>query len=225
MPAALTHNSSTWPLGLWTVPQPGLGAAPSPSRGARSSAAAPASTRWPTCGHALDYERWNAQGAPGWSAECLPYWLVDVARAGRGPHRGSDGPSRSRGQERRLRPAQRGLPCRVGRQAGYPLTSDPNASSRRVGLDGHDRRLRDRERASTSRCYLHDLLPGAPGARPNLEVRTAADTRIVIERRRLERLSEPRAAGVEVVEGRSGPQTLRAGETIPCLARSRRSSS
>ena len=45
-------------------------------------------------GHALDYERWNAQGAPaGLRGVSAVLQAVDVARAGRGPLPRGDGPS------------------------------------------------------------------------------------------------------------------------------------
>ena len=77
-------------------------------------------------GHALDYDRWQAEGAAGWSYEdCLPYFRraqqhslgEDQYRGGSGPLRVSRTPLHSPLHQAWLQ---------AGQQAGYPLTQDMN---------------------------------------------------------------------------------------------------
>ena len=92
-------------------------------------------------GHAFDYDRWEKEGATGWSyKDCLPYFRKSTAhqvifescrlenyffgKLGEDEYRGSNGPLRvaRRGRENPLFDAF----IEAGQQAGYPYTSDLN---------------------------------------------------------------------------------------------------
>jgi choline dehydrogenase len=139
-------------------------------------------------GHALDYERWAAQGAPGWSyGEVLPYFRRAETRAkGADAYRGGDGPLQvSTGP---MRNPLFGAFIEAGLQAGYPYTEDMNGYQQE-GFGPMDMTIHGGRRWSAAVAYLHPAR-----ARPNLTVRTGAlTTRVLVER--------GRAAGVEYRQG------------------------
>ena len=84
-------------------------------------------------GHPLDYDRWQTEGAQGWSyADCLPYFKKSQChQLGGNEYRGADGPLYvSRGK--RDNPL---FDCflQAGRQAGYGCTDDVNGF-KQVGI-------------------------------------------------------------------------------------------
>ncbi len=130
-------------------------------------------------GNPLDYERWESEGARGWSyAEVLPYFKRAERRAGGG--------DRYRGGEGKLDTCQGLLQnplnqvwLEAGGQAGYPLTEDMNGFQQE-GFGRMDMTVGGGRRASAANAYLHPAM-----RRPNLRVLThALATRIVFEGRR-----------------------------------------
>ncbi|XP_063968438.1 choline dehydrogenase, mitochondrial-like [Lytechinus pictus] len=79
-----------------------------------------------TRGHADDYDRWEREGAIGWSyADCLPYFKRSQwHELGEDDYRGGDGPLHvSRGKSKS---AIFDTFIRAGEECGYPFTSDMN---------------------------------------------------------------------------------------------------
>ena len=137
-------------------------------------------------GQREDYDRWAAQGNPGWSYdELLPYFkrAEDNARGADAFH-GSGGPLHVQAltSPNRLGPVF----VEAGRQAGYAVNPDFNGASQEgVGL--YQVTHRDGERFSAAKAYLGPNLH-----RPNLHVFTDAQvTRILLDKKR--------AVGVEFV--------------------------
>lgn len=119
-------------------------------------------------GHAQDYDRWEREGAVGWSyADVLPYFIRFERYAGRpSPYRGSSGPVT-------VRPGRSKSPLteaflEAGRQAGFLATDDVNGSQQE-GFGNFDAIIGGGRRCSSSRAYLS-------GAGANLTVLTGALT-------------------------------------------------
>jgi len=138
-------------------------------------------------GHAEDYNRWQKQGASGWSYEdCLPYFKkAQTHQHGGDDYRGGDGPLHvSRGSS--------GNPLHeawllAGQQAGYPLTEDMNGYQQE-GVGEMDATIHQGKRWSASSAYLHPAL-----SRGNLSTLTnVLVTKVVFEGKK--------AVGIEVVE-------------------------
>jgi choline dehydrogenase len=140
-------------------------------------------------GHALDYARWVAEGAEGWSyAEVLPYFKRMERHAGPpSPYRGTSGPVGVRVMDK-LDPLSAAF-LEAGQQAGYPLTSDVNGFQQE-GMCRFDVNVDGGYRASSAIAYLEPRR-----RRANLTVLTGAlVTRIILD--------GSRAVGVELAEGR-----------------------
>jgi choline dehydrogenase len=139
-------------------------------------------------GHALDYERWAANGAQGWSyGEVLPYFRRAETRAkGADAYRGGEGPLHvSTG---RMRNPLFHAFLEAGRQAGYAFTDDMNGFQQE-GFGPMDMTIHRGRRWSAATAYLHPAR-----SRPNLTIKTRAlSTRVILER--------GRAAGVEYRQG------------------------
>ncbi len=145
-------------------------------------------------GHALDYDRWQDEGAEGWSyADCLPYFRrAETANDGvetyKGAHtyRGKDGPLQVT-----TGPAKNPLFkafVEAGREAGYPVTEDQNGEMQE-GFGRMDMTIHRGQRQSTAVTFLRPAL-----GRPNLTVATGAfTTKVVVER--------GRAVGVDYAQG------------------------
>ncbi|KAK4475944.1 hypothetical protein MN116_001183 [Schistosoma mekongi] len=120
-------------------------------------------------GHALDYDRWELEGADGWSyANCLPYFRkAQTHELGGNQYRGSDGPLYvSRGKTNHpLHSAW----IEAGKQAGYPFTDDVNGYQQE-GVGYFDMTIKNGERCSASTAYLHPALKSSS----NLTVETNA---------------------------------------------------
>ncbi|MGD9509491.1 MAG: choline dehydrogenase [Geminicoccaceae bacterium] len=138
-------------------------------------------------GHALDYDRWVAEGAAGWSyAEVLPYFRrAETFSLGADAYRGGDGPlTVTRGSgDNPLFDAW----IAAGAEAGYPATPDMNGY-RQEGMGRMDMTIRAGRRCSAAKAYLRPVL-----RRRNLVVLTGClSTRVMLEK--------GRATGVEFVE-------------------------
>ncbi|CAH8655562.1 unnamed protein product [Heterobilharzia americana] len=131
-------------------------------------------------GHALDYDRWETEGAEGWSyANCLPYFRKSQTHElGSNQYRGGDGPLYvSRGKTNHPLHAAW---IEAGQQAGYNFTDDVNGYQQEgVGL--FDMTIKNGERCSASKAYLHPAL----NSTSKLTVETnALVTRILFENKR-----------------------------------------
>ena len=136
-----------------------------------------------TRGSAGDFDRWERNGASGWSwNDVLPYFRrIENWEGGASALRGGSGPISVVAAR-----ADDPLTAAVDRAAvacGYPLTEDYNAQS--VGFGRTQFNLRNGRRDSAARAYL---LPAMK--RPNLSVVTGATARRVL-------LEGTRAVGVE----------------------------
>jgi choline dehydrogenase len=154
-------------------------------------------------GNALDYERWESEGASGWSyRNVLPYFKRAESRAGGGDdYRGADGPLATR----------RGLLdnplhaawLEAGRQAGYPSTDDVNGFQQE-GFGYLEMTVGGGRRCSTANAYLRPAM-----GRTNLTVRThALATRILFDGRR--------AVGVRYRWGEELREVLVRREVLVC---------
>lgn len=130
-------------------------------------------------GHALDYERWDREGATGWGyARVLPYFRrAQTYEGDADAYRGGEGPLR-------VRTGDTPNPLydawyEAGRQAGYPISADMNGFQQE-GLSKMDQTVHRGRRCSTAVAYLRPAM-----ARDNLTVVSEAMTlRVRIEGRR-----------------------------------------
>ncbi|XP_012563610.1 choline dehydrogenase, mitochondrial isoform X1 [Hydra vulgaris] len=139
-------------------------------------------------GHPQDYDRWEKEGAAGWSyKDCLPYFKKSQTHSlGENHYRGGNGPLHvTRGSmENPLFQAF----LDAGQQAGYPYTDDVNGYQQE-GVGPFDRTIYKGKRWSTSQAYLRPALN-----RPNLKARHKAFTYKII-------FDGTKALGVEYVYG------------------------
>jgi len=130
-------------------------------------------------GNRLDYDRWAAAGARGWSyKEVLPYFRrAERWEGGASIYRGGEGPlavQRCRYED----PLVEAFGA-AGAAAGHPWTEDYNAESQ-LGLSRLQMTIDRGRRASTARAYLKPAL-----GRPGLEIEVhALATRVLLERGR-----------------------------------------
>ena len=127
-------------------------------------------------GNPLDFERWQDEGARGWSyASVLPYFKRAERRAeGGNEYRGDDGPL-----DTTYGPLTNPLYqtwIDAAEQAGYPVTDDVNGAQQE-GFGRMDMTVRDGARCSAAKAYLRPAMK-----RSNVTVLThALATRIVID--------------------------------------------
>ncbi|MBU2706764.1 choline dehydrogenase [Zooshikella marina] len=138
-------------------------------------------------GHAFDYDRWEQEGASGWSYfDVLPYFRKAESREkGGDDYRGNDGPLNVHtGNE--PNPLFNAF-IQAGQQAGYPFTEDMNGYQQEgVGL--MDMTIKEGKRWSTAQAYLRPALE-----RPNLLTETGAMTTRIL-------FSGKKAIGVEYLQ-------------------------
>jgi len=131
-------------------------------------------------GNPLDFERWEAEGARGWSyADVLPYFQRAEARAeGGDAYRGADGQLQTRYGS--LQNPLHAAWLTAAAQAGYPQTADVNGYQQE-GFGRMDMTVGDGRRSSAANAYLRPAMQ-----RRNLTVLThALATRIVFDGRRV----------------------------------------
>ncbi len=151
-------------------------------------------------GHALDYERWVGEGAPGWSyGEVLPYFRrCESYSGGEDAWRGGDGPVRTMAYGMRL-PLNRAF-VEAGIQAGLGATQDINGFQQE-SFGPFDMNIDHGVRASTAHAYL------APArGRPNLTVRTGVPALGLV-------LDDLRARGVRIATP-GGQETVTAEREV-----------
>jgi choline dehydrogenase len=121
-----------------------------------------------------DYERWDAEGAEGWSyANVLPYFKrMETRSEGADEYRGECGPVGVRRQEL-LHPLNEAF-LNAGREAGFPATDDANGFQQE-GFCRFDMNVDRGYRSSASYAFIEKC-----GPRPNLEIRTGAIVRRII---------------------------------------------
>ena len=119
-------------------------------------------------GNALDYERWEAEGARGWGyRHVLPYFRrAERREEGGDRYRGGDGPLGTRYGT--VRNPLHAAWLEAARQAGYPLTSDVNGFQQE-GFGRMDMTVDHGVRASAANAYLKPAR-----SRPNLAIETGA---------------------------------------------------
>ena len=130
-------------------------------------------------GNPLDFDRWESEGAAGWSyARVLPYFRRAEGRAeGGDAYRGAEGPLKTR-YGTLENPLYRAF-IAAAREAGYGETEDINGF-RQEGFGRMDMTVHGGMRWSAARAYLRPAM-----RRPNLEVRTKAlASRILFKGRR-----------------------------------------
>ena len=152
-------------------------------------------------GRPLDYDSWEAQGAPGWGyADVLPYFKRSEDNV-RGPseYHGVGGPLRV-SEQRSPRPLNRRL-LAASEAAGIPRIADYNGPEQ-DGVSMFQVTQKNGTRFSAADAYLHPVL-----SRPNLEVRTGVSV-LGVE------LEGQRAVGVRLRRGRSGIETVRAEREV-----------
>ncbi len=141
-------------------------------------------------GHARDYDQWRQMGLSGWSyGEVLPYFKRSETLEGGGDdYHGSDGP---------LYVSKASTPnpifssfIKAGADAGYKVTSDFNGYQQE-GFGPYQLTIKDGQRWSAARGYLHPVKDQRPNLVTEIEART---TKIIIE--------NGRAVGVAYVQGK-----------------------
>ncbi|XP_065647444.1 choline dehydrogenase, mitochondrial isoform X4 [Hydra vulgaris] len=138
-------------------------------------------------GHPQDFDRWENEGAKGWSyKDCLPYFKKPEGYSlGEDQYRGGNGPLLVSGGSIENPLGQAFL--EAGQQAGYPYTEDFNGYQQE-GMGKYDRTIYKGKRWSTSQAYLHPALK-----RKNLDAQHGAfTTKILFE--------GSKAIGVEYVQ-------------------------
>lgn len=105
-------------------------------------------------GHPLDYDRWQAEGADGWSwADCAPYFKKIESSAIKSQYRGSNGFISAQRQEQ-LSPLNAAF-LEAGQQAQFPLTDDVNGYQQE-GVSRFEMSVRNGIRNSAAYGYLHN---------------------------------------------------------------------
>ncbi len=152
-------------------------------------------------GRPLDYDAWEAQGAPGWGfRDVLPYFVKSEDNArGASEYHGAGGELRVC-EQRSPRPLDRRL-LGASQAAGIPLIADYNGPEQ-DGASMFQVTQRNGRRFSAADAFLRPAL-----ARPNLEVRTGASVLGVA-------LDADRAIGVRVRRGRKGEELIRAEREV-----------
>ena len=203
MPAALSIplNMKAYNWGYWSEPEPELNNRRiSCPRGKALGGSSSINGLVYVRGHALDFDRWEAEGARGWAyAKVLPYFRRAESFRGRhSEYRGTDGPLVTT-------PGRRRNPLfdafiEAGRQAGYPVSADLNGAEGE-GFGGFDMTVKDGVRCSAANAYLRPAMK-----RPNLAVETHARvTKVLFEGRR--------AVGVAYEQG-GVAQSVRAAREV-----------
>lgn len=155
-------------------------------------------------GHALDYDRWEKEGAKGWSyADCLPYFRkAQCHELGANDYRGGNGPLQvSRGKTNN--PLFHAF-IEAGVQAGYPFTDDMNGYQQE-GFGWMDMTIGKGKRCSAAAAYLHPIV----NQRANLTTQDEALSRRIL-------FEGNRAVGIEYERGNSDIRTEYGEEIILC---------
>ncbi len=152
-------------------------------------------------GRPLDYDAWEAQGAPGWGyRDVLPYFIKSEHNArGASEWHGDSGPLRV-SEQRSPRPLDRRL-LAASEAAGIPRVADYNGPEQ-DGVSMFQVTQWGGKRFSAADAYLRPV-----AKRANLEVRTGALVQRV-------EFQGTRAVGVRVRKGRRGSELFRAEREV-----------
>ena len=151
-------------------------------------------------GHRLDYNRWENEGARGWSyRDVLPYFKkLETFEGGGDFFRGNSGPVGVRSQ---LDLNELDLAfLEAGKQAGFPQTKDVNGAQQE-GFCRFDMNVDHGVRASTAYAYLHK----GNAVKPTVVTKVLV-TKVIIE--------NGRAIGVEFKRGREKQRVFADAEVI-----------
>jgi choline dehydrogenase len=152
-------------------------------------------------GRPLDYDTWEAQGAPGWSyRDVLPYFIrsEDNVR-GASEFHGAGGPLKV--SEQRSPRQMSGRLLAASEAAGIPRIADYNGPEQ-DGVSMFQVTQRNGQRFSAADAYLRPAM-----TRPNLEVRTKVAVQGV-------ELDGDRAVGVRISRGRRGSEVVTAAREV-----------
>ena len=191
MPSALAipMNRKQYNWFYYTEPEPGLGRRRIHTpRGKVLGGSSSINGRVYIRGNALDFERWEAEGASGWGySDVLPYFRRSERRAeGGDDYRGGEGPLGVRYGT--LSNPLHAAWLAAAEQAGYSRTADVNGF-RQEGFGRMDMTVEGGVRASAANAYLRPAM-----GRPKLKVESRAlASQIVFEGRR--------AVGVRYLRG------------------------
>jgi choline dehydrogenase len=152
-------------------------------------------------GRPLDYDSWEAQGAPGWGyRDVLPYFMKSEDNVrGASEFHGAGGPLRV-SEQRSPRPMNRRF-LAASQAAGIPPIPDYNGPEQ-DGASIAQVTQRNGQRFSAADAFLRPVL-----GRPNLEVRTNV-TVLGVE------FDGDRAVGVRLRRGRRGEELARAEREV-----------
>ena len=152
-------------------------------------------------GRPLDYDGWEAQGAPGWGyADVLPYFIrsEDNVR-GASAYHGAGGPMRV-SEQRSPRTLNRRL-LDASEAAGIPRIADYNGPEQ-DGVSMFQVTQKNGRRFSAADAFLRPAL-----TRPNLDLRT----RVLVQGVEFD---GERAAGVRIARGRRGSEVVPAAREV-----------
>jgi choline dehydrogenase len=158
-------------------------------------------------GNPLDFQRWQDEGASGWSyADVLPYFKRAEDRAeGGDAYRGAGGPLKT--QYGSLKNPLHQAWMQSAKAAGYPLTSDVNGRQQE-GFGRMDMTVGEGRRWSAANAYLKPALK-----RPNLTVLTGAlVSKVVFEAKRA--VGVRYSQGGQVFEAKARAEVILAGGAI-----------
>ena len=108
-------------------------------------------------GHALDFDRWEKEGAVGWTyKDCLPYFKrTESWQDGEDNYRGGDGPvATCGGNNMKFNPLYQAF-IEAGHEAGYPTTNDYNGEQQE-GFGAMHMTVDNGVRASASSAYIEE---------------------------------------------------------------------
>ncbi len=148
-------------------------------------------------GHALDFDRWEDEGASGWAyRHVLPYFRRAESHKGGGDsYRGADGPLATLKGEAKGALAHAFI--EAGRQAGYAVSDDLNGE-RQEGFGRFDMTVKDGVRWSAANAYLRPAMK-----RKNLRVLTGARaTKVLFDGARATGVAYTRGGGAHVAKAR-----------------------
>ena len=210
MPAALSipMNMKRFNWGYLSEPEPGLnGRQIICPRGKALGGSSSINGLVYVRGHALDYDRWEEEGARGWAfRDVLPYFKrAEHRREGADAYRGGDGPLATRRGS--LRNPLYAAFVEAGRQARYPVSEDLNGEVAE-GFGAFDMTVKNGWRWSAANAYLRPAMK-----RPNLRIVThALATNVLFEGRRAVGLAYER--GGRIFEARATREVILCGGAI-----------
>ncbi len=200
MPTALSipMNMPRYNWGYHTQPEPGLGGRRLHTpRGKVLGGSSSINGLVYIRGNPHDFDRWQAEGAAGWSySQVLPYFRRAETRFDGGDdYRGDSGPLQTR--YGMLTNPLHAAWLAAGQQAGYAYTKDNNGYQQE-GVGRFDMTVGQGRRSSAANAYLRPAMQ-----RPNLTVRTHAfATRVVFEGKRAVGVEYERSGKRQIAKAR-----------------------